>query len=1298
MNKNISVTQQDLPPAALDFHTLRREGIRLIESLGSKFWTDYNTHDPGITILEQLCYALTDLLYRIDYPVSELLAEGGGDPYASLFSPAKILPSSPVTLLDLRKFILDIDGVRNAWVEPFAPEFNDTEPELYFNRKKKTLTLSNDGQAESLIIKGLYQVWVEPEAGQNEAKLDELENDVHEYLHGYRSLCDDFTVTILKEPKNNGSGKNHIEKIGITASIEIDPAADSTEVGKALFQKIEDYFSPPVRFYSLKERLEAIKYIDEIFEGPLLTKGFIDNKELKKNIRRTELRTSDLIRLFMDVKGVLAVQDIAFKFTGYEVTYKDDKKEIKEIPKTEKWLLKLEKGIIPRVDKDKEKTAIKLIQGDQEISLAVIKEDTADLSRPPGIDELPRPVSQDRHITGNYFSIQHQFPDCYGINSRGLPGSASSLRQAKAKQLKAYLILFDQLLANEFAQLANAGRLFSFADEDADVPSSTYCFNLLDDHELGLDMEDEKNCIWTKPEKQQRLSLLERLVRNADEKELERKNRFLEHLSARFAEQLANYSPQTEKNKDFKDQQKEIERKQNWLRNYPELSRNRAVSYCKPADADHRTGLERRIRLKFDIDDSEPFYIIEHILLRPIKQDEENSNAPAILANTKHDDNDPYSLQVTVVHRAEYCSLRPSIREEFPAHLNVNFYPSWEEDEIQSEEKLQIICHSYQKWREAMMHDSSPNHQKLRAARDRIIDLLGIGKTYPLIDLDIKDESVLYGKKANVLIIFGQSAVSYQLFWKKENNEDQLVDSTSKRSGEDVVLTITEPIKTNETKLIYKVKAKKNDHDAIELSKKAIVRVGINAKINGVGVIKEIRSGEEHNIDIDEPPLIHFGSKVQVQLDGVQEGVRYRLVLVSDSQVKKVLSGYIATKEGKNSIILESKNITEDTELSIEASKIDSGGAGNAEILENLPILVRVRANPDIKIIKNNDPYEYDIVEPGKTVNIPLRNSQKGVRYQSFQRQLIDADFIFGDGERTGLMIPVDGFDAVHVNMPKPLSEWEKIPKGFSVTGDEQDGTDGQLTLSPPLNEDSLIIIRAEKKHKEDSSAVQLKQAVVLLATPHPNQALSLQLHIKNGKAHSLQVADGETGVFYHFRLEENGDEICLPAYFHQWADGERANNKGIGEEETEGLRIEKDFVVTSIENLQTPILSFSPPLSLNDDTTLHIQARKARTNVSTKLEYPVKLPSVPAIEEPGPVMADGKATIRVTNSKNEVRYQLWQDGETLLQEKEGNNGLLEFVTPSVIEETNFTIRSIHNAEGNMTIKFDQEVLIKVSN
>jgi hypothetical protein len=51
-----------------DFYELRRRGIGFVQKAGSDQWTDYNVHDPGITILEALSYAITDLGYRLAPP------------------------------------------------------------------------------------------------------------------------------------------------------------------------------------------------------------------------------------------------------------------------------------------------------------------------------------------------------------------------------------------------------------------------------------------------------------------------------------------------------------------------------------------------------------------------------------------------------------------------------------------------------------------------------------------------------------------------------------------------------------------------------------------------------------------------------------------------------------------------------------------------------------------------------------------------------------------------------------------------------------------------------------------------------------------------------------------------------------------------------------------------------------------------------------------------------------------------------------------------------------------------------
>jgi hypothetical protein len=114
MSTSLIIPKNPLYPPSMDWQLLRREGIRHIENLASDIWTDYNLHDPGITILEILCYAITDLGYRSNMSPADLFATPNND---SFYTAAKILPCAPVTALDLRKVLIDIPGVQNAWVQ-----------------------------------------------------------------------------------------------------------------------------------------------------------------------------------------------------------------------------------------------------------------------------------------------------------------------------------------------------------------------------------------------------------------------------------------------------------------------------------------------------------------------------------------------------------------------------------------------------------------------------------------------------------------------------------------------------------------------------------------------------------------------------------------------------------------------------------------------------------------------------------------------------------------------------------------------------------------------------------------------------------------------------------------------------------------------------------------------------------------------------------------------------------------------------------------------------------------------------
>ena len=75
--KNITISKNVATGDDLDFTFLKSKGLEYIEQIAGDLWTDYNSHDPGITILEMLANAITDLGNRIEIPVKYMLAPAG---------------------------------------------------------------------------------------------------------------------------------------------------------------------------------------------------------------------------------------------------------------------------------------------------------------------------------------------------------------------------------------------------------------------------------------------------------------------------------------------------------------------------------------------------------------------------------------------------------------------------------------------------------------------------------------------------------------------------------------------------------------------------------------------------------------------------------------------------------------------------------------------------------------------------------------------------------------------------------------------------------------------------------------------------------------------------------------------------------------------------------------------------------------------------------------------------------------------------------------------------------------------
>lgn len=172
------VSNEDLE----NFNFLRKKALQYIQDLASSTWTDHNIHDPGITILEALCYALSDVGFRMNFSTPDLLCDENGNYLSkSFYKPQEILPSHAVTIADFRKILLDLPNIKNAWLTPALDKNVITTldyEELFLVPDESKLSTRNTIEnsqlpdlkkleilnSNALFIYGLYEVTIEFES------------------------------------------------------------------------------------------------------------------------------------------------------------------------------------------------------------------------------------------------------------------------------------------------------------------------------------------------------------------------------------------------------------------------------------------------------------------------------------------------------------------------------------------------------------------------------------------------------------------------------------------------------------------------------------------------------------------------------------------------------------------------------------------------------------------------------------------------------------------------------------------------------------------------------------------------------------------------------------------------------------------------------------------------------------------------------------------------------------------------------------------------------------------------------
>ena len=771
-----------------DYSFLREAGISYVQSLSSNIWTDYNIHDPGVTILEVLAYAITDLSSRANKPVEDLLASkpNASNTEKDFFSAAEILPCSAVTANDFRKLLIDHPDIRNAWLT----RSDSSEQTFYFDR----INGLNYNSGEAIAVNGLYNVLLEFELDELNSSVisvgasggiieaaypfwDEIstawandlvitnisivqfnlvstdpakqnyfailkitytggsdqfgitvtadsgiaQSDIKTQLEetGFGSLIKQYNErivaanVILNDVKfylnsNRNAGEDfyafkatRIQEIAITAQLEIAQGVDVVSTLSQIYYRLDKFLSPQIQFYTLEEMLlKPGITVDQIFEGPLLQNGFIDDQELVELKRNNIIYTSDLLGVIMSLnndfnygnlalasqnRGIISVQNLTVTNYINNQVISGNVRDCLSLTLTDvyKPRLSVDKSLI-RITKNSVQIDYSL--GDVITAFNDLKAQNASI-KSPQVSDIRIPKGNNLFVD-DYYSIQNDFPVTYGIGQAGLPSSSSNERKAQANQLKGFLLFFEQLLADYLSQLSHVKDLFSV---NSGIDNTYFWQSLknIQGNDLVLESSYE--------------TIVPALVAQSEQEQtgIDRRNKFLDHLLARFGEDFTEYALLMYSNNKATAPGILRNNKADFLKDYADLSYNRSKSFnylsADNWNTDNVPWLKRRICSLLGIDayqdqnlagnEIEGFHLIENILLRPKVNDSGSGKKDKFLNADPGNETkkDPYSFRLIFVFPGWHSTgrftdtnftkfIEKIIQRETPAHILAGIY------------------------------------------------------------------------------------------------------------------------------------------------------------------------------------------------------------------------------------------------------------------------------------------------------------------------------------------------------------------------------------------------------------------------------------------------------------------------------------------------------------------------------------------------------------------------------------------------------------------------------------------------
>lgn len=452
----------------IQYDDLKRESIDFIKKIGYNKWNYLEESDPGITILENLLFAIVDLDYRIAFPIEDILASRNknSNDIKCFYMPDEILNISPLSLKDYYKLFLDVDGVVNCRIIPIT---------------------------ESNKLNGCYDIYLYIEPNTNE-NISNVTQKVLTRFYENRNLSEDINkievfdyVEVFIEAELE---QNHAY-IGEITSIE--------ELISSIIVDIQVFFTRRIRFYKLSELLyEKGMSLDKIYDGPLLEHGFILDEELEKCRLPKSISVFEICEVILKNKHISSV--LNFKLVNVKTgeVYSD--------------FITFKKNQALRINFSKNKIKILLNNTEQKIN----NEKVTILSKRRYSYSLSNNVFNDEEMgiyTGNYrdlldyLPLSNDFPLIYKLDDNNEDLLYNNEKDEQNHKLKCFILLFDQILSVYQVWLENIKLYFSLSNKSnyyvknrlpVDIPNIETLLKLPSEYNILDKNINEEFCIQRK--------------------------------------------------------------------------------------------------------------------------------------------------------------------------------------------------------------------------------------------------------------------------------------------------------------------------------------------------------------------------------------------------------------------------------------------------------------------------------------------------------------------------------------------------------------------------------------------------------------------------------------------------------------------------------------------------------------------------------------------------------------------------------------------------------------------------------